>query len=177
MHNHVDHRWIKAFLNKIIRIIICLTLVYTPFFANASAAEKWTIEEISYDNVAKNIKIQAEKNLGPSANDNKYKVKVPVIASAVGSTAAAMIKGGLASAAIIAVVEAAGWVIENGAVVKRQDESETTIPPSSQYYYSITPRDVPITGSTSRSVYEQYVEWWNKGNHNAWGPIDRKSVV
>ena len=59
-------------MKTLIKILISFTLIYSPFFAFAGAAEKWTIEEISYDNVAKNIKIQAEKNYGPSANDNKY---------------------------------------------------------------------------------------------------------
>lgn len=143
MHNHVDHRWIKAFLNKIIRIIICLTLVYTPFFAHASAAEKWTIEEISYDNVAKNIKIQAEKNFGPSANDNKYKVKVPVTASVAGSTALSMIRMGVAGAALYGLVEGVGWIIDNG-IVKKIDPSEPSVPPS-EYYYSLS-----VGGTTYR---------------------------
>nr|DAR30266.1 MAG TPA: hypothetical protein [Inoviridae sp.] len=30
MHNHVDHRWIKTFLRKIISIL----LVYSLFFTN-----------------------------------------------------------------------------------------------------------------------------------------------
>lgn len=105
-------------MKTIIKIFICLSLIYTPFFANASAAEKWTIEEITYDNVAKNIKIQAEKNYGPSANDNTYKVKVPVSASAAGSTALSMIRMGLAGAALYGLVEGVGWIIENGVVKK-----------------------------------------------------------
>ena len=103
-------------MKTIIKIFICLSLIYTPYFAFASAAEKWTIEEISYDNVAKNIKIQAEKNFGPSANDNKYKVKVPVTASAAGSTALSMFKMGIAGVALYGLVEGVGWIIENGIV-------------------------------------------------------------
>ena len=166
MHNHVDHRWIKTFLNKIIRIIICLTLVYTPFFAHASAAEKWTIEEISYDNVAKNIKIQAEKNFGPSANDNKYKVKVPVTASAAGSTALSMFKMGIAGVALYGLVEGVGWIIENG-IVKKLDETQS--PPDSSFpyiyqasntYNGVVPKSTTLDGL--RDLIENYHETKNK---------------
>lgn len=53
------HR-INIFLLSISLVIV---QIFTMNQALAGAAEKWTIEEISYDNVAKNIKIQAEKIL------------------------------------------------------------------------------------------------------------------
>lgn len=127
-------------MKTLIKIFICLSLIYTPFFAFASAAEKWTIEEISYDNVAKNIKIQAEKNYGPSANDNKYKVKVPVTASAAGSTALSMFRYGLASAALYGLVEGVGWIIDNGVVKKLDEDSIDPDDAILQYAWEVGPR-------------------------------------
>ena len=153
-------------MKTIIKIFICLSLIYTPYFAFASAAEKWTIEEISYDNVAKNIKIQAEKNFGPSANDNKYKVKVPVTASAAGSTALSMFKMGIAGVALYGLVEGVGWIIENG-IVKKLDETEA--PPDSSFPYiykasntydGVVPTSTTLDGL--RDWIENYYETKNK---------------
>lgn len=109
----------------IIKLFICLSLIYTPYFAFASAAEKWTIQEVVYNNVGKNLSYTAEKNFGPAANDFKYKAKVPVTASAAGSTALSMFRYGLASAALYGLVEGVGWIIENGVVKKKNDDSAT----------------------------------------------------
>lgn len=123
-------------IHRINVFLLSLIVAFAPVYftsAHASAAEKWTIEEISYDNVAKNIKIQAEKNYGPSANDNKYKVKVPVTPGAAGSTALSMIRMGLAGAALYGLVEGVGWIIENG-VVKKVDPATMPDPDSNLDY-------------------------------------------
>lgn len=144
-------------MKTLIKILISFTLIYTPFFAFASAAEKWTIEEISYDNVAKNIKIQAEKNYGPSANDNKYKVKVPVTASAAGSTALSMIRMGVAGAALYGLVEGVGWIIENG-IVKKPDPNAQT--PNNGYaklwYAGFSIYGIVYSGTTPSHVISLY---------------------
>ena len=105
----------------IIKIFICFSLIYTPFFAFAGAAEQWTIEEVVYDNIGKNLTYTASKT-GAAANDYIYKAKVPVTAAATGSTVAAMIRMGLAGAAIYGIVEGVGWIIENGVVKKKVKE-------------------------------------------------------
>lgn len=153
-------------MKTLIKILISFTLIYSPFFAFASAAEKWTIEEISYDNVAKNIKIQAEKNFGPSANDNKYKVKIPVSASAAGSTALSMFKMGIAGVALYGLVEGVGWIIENG-IVKKLDETEA--PPDSSFPYIYKASNtyngvVPI--SATIDGLRDTIEKWHETNNN-----------
>lgn len=42
MHNHVDHRWIKAFLRKIISILLVYSLFFTNT-ANASSVGGWSM--------------------------------------------------------------------------------------------------------------------------------------
>lgn len=121
-------------MKTIIKIFICLSLIYTPYFAFAGAAEKWTIEEVVYNNVGKTLSYTAEKNYGPAANDYKYKAKVPVSASVAGSTALSMFRYGLASAALYGLVEGVGWIIDNG-VVKKKVEDDLPIPPNAPYYY------------------------------------------
>jgi hypothetical protein len=123
-------------MKTLIKIFICLSLIYTPFFAFASAAEKWTIEEISYDNVAKNIKVNASRPNAFAANDYSYKVKVPVTASAAGSTALSMIRMGVAGAALYGLVEGVGWIIENGVVKKPTEHNPESIP-NTQYYFQV----------------------------------------
>jgi hypothetical protein len=126
-------------MKTLIKILISLTLIYTPFFAFASAAEKWTIEEVVYNNVGKTLSYTAEKNYGPSANDNKYKVKIPVTASVAGSTALSMIRGGIAGAAILGLVEGVGWIIENGIVYKREvSEDPSPTMPNNKYVYEVS---------------------------------------
>lgn len=105
----------------LIKILVCFCLVYTPFFAHASAAEKWTIEEVKYNNVGKNLSYTASRPNAIAANDYVYKANVGVTAARTGSTVANMIRMGLAGAAIYGIVEGVGWVIENGAVVKKND--------------------------------------------------------
>ena len=102
--------------------------VFTIYFnlsnqAYAGAAEKWTIEEVVYDNVAKNLTYTASKT-GVAANDYIYKAKVPVTAAATGSTVASMIRMGLAGAAIYGIVEGVGWIIDEAGVVKKPVQSQ-----------------------------------------------------
>jgi hypothetical protein len=132
MHYYVANRGRKALLKKIFSVFLIFTLYFNTFnSAFAGAAEKWTIEEVVYNNLGKNLQYTVQKNFGPAANDYKYKATVPVSASALGSTALTMIKYGLASAAVIALVEGVGWIIENG-VVKKVDP--TTVEPNNPQY-------------------------------------------
>lgn len=105
-------------LKNLAKIIICFCLIYTPFFANAGAAEKWELVENVYDDIAKNMSYTAKKVNAIAANDYTYKTKVPVTSGIVGSSAKMLIRGGLASAAIYGIVEGVGWIIESGIVKK-----------------------------------------------------------
>ena len=111
-------------MKKLIKILICFCLVYTPFFANAGAAEQWELVENTYDDVGKTMSYMAKKmNVIPS-NDYTYKAKVPVTAVTLGSSAKMLIRGGLASAAIYGIVEGVGWIIDNGIVKKPVNSDE-----------------------------------------------------
>ena len=136
MYNHVANRGRKALLKQIFSVFLIFTLYFNTFnSAFAGAAEKWTIEEVVYNNVGKNLQYTAQKNFGPAANDFKYRVTVPVTGSALGSTALSMVKYGLASALITGLIEGVGWIIDNGVVKK-----PVVVPndPVIQYYWTLT---------------------------------------
>lgn len=116
----------------IIKIFICLSLIYTPFFAFAGAAEKWEVLENNYDHVSNKVKIQARKITQSAANSGVYKVQVPVNSATLGSTVKMMLKGGVASAALYGLVEGVGWVIDEGSkTIKKPSETQ----PSTAYQY------------------------------------------
>ena len=120
-------------MKKILVYLISALISFTPAYVWASAAEQWTIEEVVYDNIGKNLDYTAKK-VGTASNDLIYKARVPVTASATGSTAANMVRLGLAGAAIYGIVEAAGWIIENG-LVKKPDPDQILTPPGYEYLW------------------------------------------
>lgn len=118
-------------MKKIISIFVSFFVMYTPIFAFAGAAESWTVEKVVYDDVGKSLSYTASRPNAIASNDYIYKAKVGVNAARTGSTAATMIRYGLAGAAIYGIVEAVGWVIENGVVKKIDptvDSSSSTSP-------------------------------------------------
>lgn len=117
---------ITSFSKQVIKLLICFCLIYTPFFAYASAAESWTIEEVKYNNVGKSLSYTASRPNAIAANDYVYKAKVGVTSARTGSTVANMIRMGLAGAAIYGIVEGVGWIIENGIVKKKDPHSADT---------------------------------------------------
>ncbi|MEG2433716.1 MAG: hypothetical protein RSB25_18945, partial [Acinetobacter sp.] len=134
MYHHVADSGGKTFLKQCFSLFLIFTLYFNSFsFAHASAAELWTIEEVVYDNIGKNLDYTAKK-VGTAANDVVYKARVPVSAAATGSTVATMIRMGIAGALVYGLVEGVGWVIENG-VVKKRDPS---VPPdfNSEYLWA-----------------------------------------
>lgn len=136
MHSHVDYCWHKTFLNRTIKTLICFCLVYTPFFANAGAAEKWELVENFYDSSKNTVNVTAKKVSQQAANSGVYKVQVPVSASTLGSTVKMMLKGGVASAALYGLVEGVGWIIDEGSkTIKKPVEPDK---PNYPYIYKIT---------------------------------------
>lgn len=121
----------------LIKILICFCIVYTPFFANAGAAEKWDLVENHYDDIGKRMSYTAKK-VGSAVNDATYKAKVPVTAATVGSSAKMLIRGGLASAAIYGIVEGVGWIIDNGVVYKVESEEVDNNKPNAPIYFVVT---------------------------------------
>lgn len=107
-------------------------IMYFNVFSQAHAAKNYNVKTITYDPLERVINATildqiAEKTMQKSA-------KVPVTASATGSTVAAMIRMGIAGVAIYGLIEGVGWIIDNG-VVKKPDPSN---PPdfNSQYYWT-----------------------------------------
>ena len=134
MYIHVDHRWFKTILKKALSVLLIYSVFFTTY-VNAGAAESWTVEKVVYDNVGKNLSYTASRVNALASNDLVYKAKVPVTASATGSTVANMIRLGLAGAAIYALVEGVGWIIENG-VVKKLDPDVVSDPNTIPYIWS-----------------------------------------
>lgn len=119
-------------MKTIIKIFICLSLIYTPFFAFAGAAEKWEVLENNYDHSSNKVKIEARKITQSAANSGVYKVQVPVNAATLGSTVKMMLKGGVASAALYGLVEGVGWIIDQGS---KTIQKPSQIQPSTAYQY------------------------------------------
>lgn len=138
-------------MKTIIKIFICLSLIYTPFFALAGAAEKWEVLENNYDHVSNKVKIEARKITQDAANSGRYKVQVPVSPAALGKTVKTMMWTGLAVAGVEAMLEGIGWIIDHGSkVIKRPKESDENKPldPSMQYYW-IYPTDPKLSCTSS----------------------------
>lgn len=123
-------------LKKIFISLLTFSLILTPALTFAGAAEKWTIEEVVYNNVGKNLQYTVQKNFGAAANDFKYRATVPVTSSALGTTALSMVKYGVASALIIGLIEGVGWIIDENKVVKKPVVEAND--PVTQYYWTLT---------------------------------------
>lgn len=110
MHNHVDHRWIKTFLRKIISIL----LVYSLFFTNTAhaAVGGWDLKNpvaqgasTVYD-ATKNVVINGKKFIKESS------VKITPTATSVAKVLA---RGGAGYALSVAVEQLLGsvdWVLD-----------------------------------------------------------------
>lgn len=135
MYHYVANRGRKALLKKIFSVFLIFTLYFNTFnSAFAGAAEKWTIEEVVYNNVSKTLNYTASRPNAIASNDYLYKAKVGVDAARTGSTAATMIRYGLAGAAMVAIIQGVGWIIENGVVKKKADASTTKGTIKTLYY-------------------------------------------
>ena len=121
MHSHVDYCWHKTFLNRVIKILICFCLVYTPFFANAGAAEKWEYDVIPDQSQTLKIKGHKVDHLGAAVNDYEYNTKIDPKSAAnrtkmgtVGINRLLKVSGWglLGTAAIEGLLNAVDWVID-----------------------------------------------------------------
>lgn len=127
MHNHVDHRWIKTFLRKIISIL----LVYSLFFTNTAhaAVGGWDLKNpvaqgasTVYD-ATKNVVINGKKYIKESS------VKITPPASQVAKVLARGAAGYALSVAVEQLLGSVDWVLD---------------PANNQIVYTI-PRK-PLTG-------------------------------
>lgn len=111
-------------MKKIIVFLLSLTICLTPSLTFASTAEKWVVEKVVYESVAKVVNVTAKRALPTVANNPSYLARVPVTSLATGSTVASMIRMGVAGAVIYGLVQGVGWVIENGVVKKPVDDGQ-----------------------------------------------------
>lgn len=109
-------------MKKFLVFLLSLTICLTPSLTFASTAEKWVVEKVVYESVAKVVNVTAKRAVPTVANNPSYLARIPVTASATGSTVASMIRFGVAGALIYGVVQGAGWIIENGIVKKPKTE-------------------------------------------------------
>jgi len=150
MYSDVDNGWSKTFLKQFLKIFLCFTLIYTPFFAYAGAAEKWEVLENNYDHVTNKVKIEARKITQDAANSGRYKVEVPVSPSALGKTVKTMMWTGLAVAGVEAMLEGIGWIIDHGSkVIKRPLPPEN---PDENIPYCYYHPDLGCYGSASSLI-------------------------
>ena len=104
-------------MKKFITVLFTFIFYFNSFTVAHAAAKNYNVKTLTYDPLERVIRATtldriAEKTMQRSA-------RVPVTASATGSTVATMIRLGVAGAVIYGVVEGAGWLIQNGVVVKR----------------------------------------------------------
>lgn len=111
MHNHVDHRWIKAFLRKIISIL----LVYSLFFTNTAHAANvggWNLggavaqgASTVYD-ATKNVIINGKQFIKESS------VKITPNSSQVAKVLAKGVAGYALSVAVEQILGSVDWVLD-----------------------------------------------------------------
>lgn len=133
MHNHVDHRWIKTFLRKIISIL----LVYSLFFTNTAyaAVGGWDLKNpvaqgasTVYD-ATKNVLINGKKFIKESS------VKITPPASQVAKVLARGGAGYALSVAVEQLIGAVDWVLdpENNRIVYTEQPGTVTYYRYNQY--------------------------------------------
>lgn len=149
MHNHVDHRWIKTFLRKIISIL----LVYSLFFTNTAhaAVGGWDLKNpvaqgasTVYD-ATKNVLINGKKFIKESS------VKITPPASQVSKVLARGAAGYALSVAVEQLLGSVDWVLD---------------PANNQIKYKEVSQDVTgshiqvqgQTGSTAISACQNWID-------------------
>ncbi|ENU57598.1 hypothetical protein L291_3670 [Acinetobacter guillouiae MSP4-18] len=104
-------------MKKFLVFLLSLTICLTPSLTFAGA-EKWVVEKVVYESVAKVIDVTAKRATAVASNDPFYKARVPVTAGATGSTVASMARLGLLGAVVYGIIQGVGWVIDNGVIKK-----------------------------------------------------------
>ncbi|MFW1816964.1 virulence factor TspB C-terminal domain-related protein [Acinetobacter guillouiae] len=139
-------------MKKFITVLLSFVLYFNVFSQAHAGAEKWVVEKVAYESVAKVVNVTAKRAVPTVANNPSYLARVPVTASATGSTVAAMIRMGIAGAAIYGLVQGVGWIIENG-VVKKPVDSQV-VDPSVEYVW--IPINVDQSSSDPKCRSRQY---------------------
>lgn len=130
MHNHVDHRWIKTFLRKIISVI----LVYSLFFTNTAHASVggWELKNpvaqgasTVYD-ATKNVVINGKKFIKESS------VKITPTATSVAKVLARGAAGYALSVAVEQLLGSVDWVLDPA---NNQIRYTEPLDPNQRYVY------------------------------------------
>ena len=111
-------------MKKFLVFLLSLSICFMPSLAFAS--KNYNVKTIVYDPLEKVIQATTLDRIADKTMQRT--ARVPVTASATGSTVASMIRFGVAGALIYGVVEGAGWIIENGIVYKKEYD------PNKPYY-------------------------------------------
>lgn len=151
MHNHVDHRWIKTFLRKIISIL----LVYSLFFTNTAhaAVGGWELKNpvaqgasTVYD-ATKNVLINGKKFIKESS------VKITPPASQVAKVLARGAAGYALSVAVEQLIGAVDWVLDPANnQIKYIAPSSDPKSPANQFYYKLPYSAYPSVFSSPDQV-------------------------
>lgn len=193
MHNHVDHRWIKTFLRKIISILLVYSLFFTST-ANA-AVGGWDLKNpvaqgasTVYD-ATKNVVINGKKFIKESS------VKITPPASQVAKVLARGAAGYALSVAVEQLLGSVDWVLDpaNNRVIYyeepsgnssyqygyKNNETNTTVFTESQarssaqaFFDRVDPNNRTVgncTFNSNKSVID--CAWWWKSN-----PNDKRSI-
>lgn len=161
MHNHVDHRWIKTFLRKIISIL----LVYSLFFTNTAhaAVGGWDLKNpvaqgasTVYD-ATKNVLINGKKFIKESS------VKITPPASQVAKVLARGGAGYALSVAVQQLLGAVDWVLDPANnQIRYKDPSVPVDPndPSVEYLYYVPTLNGPKETTPEAACRSAATEVW-----------------
>ncbi|AUC07925.1 hypothetical protein BVG18_17585 (plasmid) [Acinetobacter lwoffii] len=161
MHNHVDHRWIKTFLRKIISIL----LVYSLFFTNTAHASVggWDLKNpvaqgasTVYD-ATKNVVINGKNYIKESS------VKITPTATSVAKVLARGGAGYALSVAVEQLIGAVDWVLDpaNNRIVYTQ-------PLDGSGQYSIIIDGKSRIFPSAQAACSAWLSFWEAKGHPSW---------
>lgn len=169
MHNHVDHRWIKAFLRKIISILLVYSLFFTST-ANAANVGGWTLggavaqgASTVYD-ATKNVVINGKKYIKESS------VKITPTPSQVAKVLARGAAGYALSVAVEQLLGSVDWVLDPANnQIRYKDPSVPVDPndPSVEFLYHVSTLNGPNETTPEAACRSAANEVWQYLSYNS----------
>lgn len=136
-------------MKNLIKIIICFSFIYTPFFAYAGAAEKWEILEKTFDKPKSIIEVTARKVGQDAANSPVHKAKTTVNPSTLGKAARGGVFGVATYAALAGILGGLGWIMDSStqSIYKNKVDpnADPSFPTDDKMYY--VPRITDVNGN------------------------------
>lgn len=163
MHNHVDHRWIKTFLRKIISIL----LVYSLFFTNTAhaAVGGWDLKNpvaqgasTVYD-ATKNVLINGKKFIKESS------VKITPPASQVAKVLARGAAGYALSVAVEQLLGSVDWVLDPANNQIKYTDPNTANPDAFPKVWVVN-GIIATAGSSPQAACSNAYNYYQKPNDN-----------